>query len=833
MMGWAACGCVLAVLAPASAIAASPRIVRVGSPPLLPAGARVLGALAPTTRLGVTFALAPRDPAALLAFATAVSTPGSGVYGRYLTPRQFAERFGPTRAAVRQVESSLRAHGLAPGSVSANGLSIHVAAPAHALERALHVTLDRLALPGRRTATAAAGAPALDAGIAHLVQAVIGLNGAVIRKPEFVRPPRTRQRAAGELPNTREHVATGGPQPCAAAAAAAPAQSALTSDQLASAYGFSGLYGAGNEGQGQTVALYELEPNDLADITAFQTCYGTHANVSYIPVDGGSGSGIGSGEAALDIEAVIGLAPRANVLVYQGPNSNSNSPGSGPFDLFSRIVSDDQAHVVSASWGQCETVEGTADAAAEATLFEEAAAQGQTIVSAAGDSGSEDCFIPPGTSGANSATQTAVDDPASQPFVTGVGGTALTSLGPRPTESVWNSGCKVVLVIVSCGSGAGGGGISDLWQMPAYQSATPASLNVLNGASSACGGLCREVPDVSADASPSTGFLIYWNGSGSVAGQPTGWQSIGGTSLAAPIWGALFTLANASPGCAGSSLGFVNPALYGIAATAYASNFNDVTSGNNDFTTTNHGEYPAGPGFDMASGLGSPNAASLAPTLCADRLRLAAIGPRSSTVDTLVSIQPTAAGGSGIKYGASGLPDGVFINASTGRIAGTPDRIGVSTVTIQASDAAGAIARTSFLWWIGAPPSVSHASLTGLGRGRPQLKLTLRAGRGALAIDTFVIALPQGLKFGSRARQLRLDGHVPFAATVSHGALAVTLESPSMSVGVHVGYATLMAGRSLVRAVRARHAKRLTLSATATDLLGNATRVAFRVKPSR
>ena len=102
---------------------------------------------------------------------------------------------------------------------------------------------------------------------------------------------------------------TGGPQPCAAAQAAATVQGANTADQIASAYGFTGLYQAGGLGAGQTIAIYELEPNDPSDIAAFQSCYGTQTSVSYVQVDGGAGSGPGSGEAALDIEQAIVLAP--------------------------------------------------------------------------------------------------------------------------------------------------------------------------------------------------------------------------------------------------------------------------------------------------------------------------------------------------------------------------------------------------------------------------------------------------------------------------------------------------------------------------------------------
>ncbi len=138
-------------------------------------------------------------------------------------------------------------------------------------------------------------------------------------------------------------------------------------------------------------------------------------------VDGGAGKGIGQGEAALDIEQLIGLAPKAKLIVYQGPNNNSDNPGTGPYDTLAAMIGQDKVQVISNSWGECETLEGTADAHAENTLLEEAATQGQTFVSAAGDSGSEDCWSPP--PGGNTNNALTVDDPASQPFAIAVGGT--------------------------------------------------------------------------------------------------------------------------------------------------------------------------------------------------------------------------------------------------------------------------------------------------------------------------------------------------------------------------------------------------------------------------
>ena len=132
--------------------------------------------------------------------------------------------------------------------------------------------------------------------------------------------------------------------------------------------------------------------------------------------------GPGSGEAALDIENVIGLAPKANIAVYEGPNS-----GDGPYDTMNAIISQHLAQVVTTSWGQCEPAEGSQQTGAENTLFQEAAAQGMSVLSASGDDGSEDC------DGTGGAPQDAleVDDPASQPYVTGVGGTTLSADSTR------------------------------------------------------------------------------------------------------------------------------------------------------------------------------------------------------------------------------------------------------------------------------------------------------------------------------------------------------------------------------------------------------------------
>jgi subtilase family serine protease len=374
---------------------------------------------------------------------------------------------------------------------------------------------------------------------------------------------------------------TGGPTPtCSNATGLARPGGPYTINQVADAYGFAPLYGSGDLGSGVTVGLYELEPFSQSDINAYQQCFGTSATVQVIGSAGSTGAG--SGEAALDIENVIGLAPDATIKVYEGTNG-----GSGPYDLLQSIVDDPTpAQVVSDSWGMCEADLGKPDIEAEEPLFQQAAVEGQTFLAASGDSGATGC---------GAADPVNPDDPASQQYVTGVGGTTLSAAGPPPTESVWNT-------LANPGGGASGGGISTVWPMLAYQlnANVPGVINQYSS-DAPCGQStdCREVPDVAADADPNTGYVIAWDNT---------WAVIGGTSAAAPVWAGLIALADASDtgSCAPRTpLGFLNPNLYSIAAGANAADaFNDIVSGDNN--PAGSGDYPATTGYDLATGLGTP-----------------------------------------------------------------------------------------------------------------------------------------------------------------------------------------------------------------------------------
>ncbi len=832
-------GGAVAVTASVATGSALSQRVRIGELPRLEASARVIGALAASTPMHVTIALKPRDPAALAAYAAEVSTPGSSLYRHYLTPGQFAQRFGASTGELAAVAGSLRAHGLPPGAVTANHLSVQVTGNAAQVERAFSVTFRRMALASGKQAVVASVAPALDRGIAGDVQAVFGLSSLAAPHPLSVRPALLRPSLRGRVaPLVRPHVATGGPQPCAAATSAAQSQGAYTADQIASAYRFSGLYGAGAQGQGETIALYELEPNDPADIAAYQACYGTNAPVSYIQVDGGAGSGPGAGEAALDIEQAIGLAPKANFLVYQAPNASTDAPGSGPYDLYSTIVSQDRAQVISVSWGTCEQLQGSSNAQAESELFQEAALQGQSFVTATGDEGSEDCNQGNGLPD----TALAVDDPGSQQFVTGVGGTTLGSLGPAPSESAWNNGGNPSGVVGLQG-GAGGGGLSQIWTMPSYQSGAASSLHVIQSNSSGLGcgnsgGYCRQAPDVSADADPGTGYLFYWNGSNTAGPlQPSGWQGIGGTSAAAPVWGALLADVDSSNACRGSAIGFANPALYRAASGAYRSYFNDVTAGNNDLTGTNGGLYTAGAGYDMATGLGTPNAAALASGLCSDALQVDNPGTQVSTVGQPASFRVTtnAPAGTNLSFSASGLPSGLSLNRASGRITGKPNRIGSSSVQLAATDRGLALRAAFFSWRVVGSPTLSQVSLSGVGSGHPALALTITAGSQAPKLSSASIGLPKGLSFGSIARNVAVTGQggrrLAFRARVVGGRLQVIMAKPAPKIRIVIRGAAIEVTRGLSANVRGRRTGALTVSVKTTDAGRHSVATSARIRP--
>ena len=716
--------------------------VRLGAPALRPADATLIGAEPGSTPLQLTVALTSRAPAALAAYAKAVAEPGSTSYRHYLTVSQFARRFGATPAAIAAVRASLRARGLRPGAPAPNGLSIPVRGSAGGVSTAFRTTLTRLRLRGGRIAIANTSAPALAPAVAPDVQAIIGLSTVATPRPAGPATPPPSAATSHDPTDagapgataTAFRPATSGPTPCAAATNEQQAFDTgtpyrpYTINQVAGAYGFTGLYGASDLGAGATIAVFELEGNFPADTAAYRICFGTTGTVHTVKVDGGAPAPNASSddgyETQIDVDNIVGLAPQANVLVYQGPDT-----ASGSYDTDAAIITANRASVLSQSWGLCESQLGGTAIAAEATLFQEAAVQGMTVLAAAGDVGSGDCD----DTGANGNTAQAVNDPAAQPYVTGVGGTTLSSL-TGPVESAWNSAL-----------GATGGGPSETWGAPSFQTNAATALGVDAGGETRSGscpaaalnGYCRLVPDVSADADPYTGYMIYYNGQ---------WTIGDGTSASTPVWAALVALAQSSAGCAGNRLGFINSTLYGGAGAQYAADFSDIATGANGWIP-GMTAFAAQPGYDPVTGLGTPKAAADAAMLCGGPLSISAPATLDTIAGTPVSFQTSAvaAHSQPVTLSATGLPNGVTFNPAVGTFSGTPDVPGQWDVTVQASTATQA--QQIVIPWVVTKPVITIRPLTRLvtALGK-RVRVQVRASDSApLPIAYKLHGLPKGL----------------------------------------------------------------------------------------
>jgi len=523
-------------------------------------------------------ALTQTHQRALRAFIASLSNTASANYHDYLTPGQYARDYGATTTTVSAVRTYLASEGLHGGALSKGHNVLRVSGNSASIARAFDAPVETIRLSDGSLHAHFMATASLPRALAGDVTAVAGLS--------TVQPDTT---------NTSTPQATTAPTTCASAGSSTGTTpnsvGGYTVQQQSALYGFSTAWAAGDTGAGQTIGVYELANFNSGDVSTFFTCYGLSPTLTQINVDGGptttDNAGNAPDEATLDVEEAAALAPGAALEVYQGTQN-----GNGPTDIYSQMASDNTATIITTSWGICEAQTSGA-AVTEQAIFEEMAAQGQTVVAAAGDTGSSDCEGTP-----TPTKPLAVDDPASQPYVTGVGGLTVSDIAPL-SETVWNDNCQ------QKGCGAGGGGQSTLWSRPSWQ--VGPGINTATQTR-------RMVPDLSVMGDPGTGFIQYFTGSANGLCDHTcsgGWGAIGGTSIGAPLVSALVAVSAQS--CAtlsGGRLGFINPSLYAMASTGFV----DVTTGSNNLY--NVGGFNAGVGYDMASGLGSPNGAGFIAGLC-------------------------------------------------------------------------------------------------------------------------------------------------------------------------------------------------------------------------
>jgi kumamolisin len=461
---------------------------------------------------------------------------------RYLTREEYAAGHGADPADLAKVEAFAQVHGLVVVETSEARRSVFLSGTAAAFETAFGTTIEERE-HGGGTYRGRTGPLTVPADLADIVEGVFGIDDRPVAKPHF----QLRKAAPGMQPH-----ATGG---------------SFTPPELAKLYSFP----TGLDGSGQCIAILELGGGSrTADIKAyFQELGLSVPHVKSVRVDGGKNlpttADSADGEVMLDIEVAAAVAPKALIVVYFAPNTDK-----GFLDALTKAIHDtvNKPSVISISWGSAEVNWTTQAKVSFDQALQTAAALGVTVCCASGDNGSGD---------GEADGKAHVDFPASSPFALGCGGTKLVASGTVVTsESVWNE---------NPASSATGGGVSDFFPVPAYQTTTgiPASANP-------GGHKGRGVPDVAGDADPATGYLVRVDGQEFV---------IGGTSAVAPLWAGLIALMNQK---LGRPVGFLNPLLYG--SLLGTGSFRDIASGNN-------GAYSSKTGWDACTGWGTPIGAKL------------------------------------------------------------------------------------------------------------------------------------------------------------------------------------------------------------------------------
>ena len=667
---------VSAPIAPIAEASALPlvRLSQALSP--LPHGSKDIGPLKASQPVTIHVVLPPSNTKALSALLANQYSSASPQYHQWLAPGQFASQFGPSPALLSATSSWLTGQGFS--NITTTNDEVTATAPAATAGNSLGVSFESYRTKGV-VAFAANQPPLLPASLASDGARVLGLDTFPLMSPSLEMSPR---RAATSNP------ATSNPAPCSTASNFASAYGFYTPDQVGAAYGVKSLLSNGQNGNGQNIALFELGQHSPSDVATYKSCFGLSNSTTTQLVDGGAqpDSG-GTAEADADFEEAATLAPAASLTYYEGPNSLG-----GSYDTWNAIVSNDTSSVVSTSWGFCELgAQMGGSISSYDPLFEQAAAQGQSVMSASGDSGSEGCFP------VNTSTTTYTQYPASDPWVTGVGGTSLLSPGD---EVAWND-CQFT-TSSSCafsGGGAGGGGLSRYVTRPSWQ---PADFS-WGSSSNPCGTTCREVPDISANAG--VGQTYFVNGV---------WGAAGGTSVAAPLIAAM--TADRDVNCR-TPTGDLAPTLYSLAAGGvYGTALNQVTAGDNDLTRTYGGaDYPAGTGYNLATGLGSPEAAGLS---CAE---VTGISATSGTAGESVTITGLGLESATISFGSTAATT-VSSASSTSITVKVP--AGSGTPAVSATSPEGSGTETVAFSYLGPPTLSSISPQSGPSSGQTEVTIT-------------------------------------------------------------------------------------------------------------
>jgi subtilase family serine protease len=594
------------------AVSEAARVVLSGSRTPRVRAAQDLGPISPDTRIpGITLVFRRSDAqeAALQDLLTAQQNTTSSEYHHWLTPESFASRFGIADADIATTESWLVSHGFQIDNVARSRDRITFSGTAAQVQAAFGTQLRHYQTEGELHV-----APASDL---TLPTDLASVTAAVLHLSDF-RPK----------PNVRSQ-----PRPHPDFTSVSTQTHYLDPKDIATMYDLNPLYQEQYSGTGQGLAVVGQSFVNTVAIGTFQGNLAQANNINTVLVPGTGVEAFSpgdEGESEIDLEYTSSIATNANIFfVYVGNNQNYDV-----FDALAFAITENVAPVVSISYGACELAISQNELNQDNALFEEAAAQGQTLVASAGDNGSTACAPFTSAQGVTTAEQQAlsVNFPASSPYVTAVGGTQMAAgtftagassyWASATTSNVVNSLLSYIPEVAwnessaTNGIAAGGGGTSAYFPRPTWQSVVPGIPT----------GTYRLLPDIALQSSiASPGFLLCTSDpamvnlqgqtnscSNGLTGSSSQFTVAGGTSFAAPIFAGFIAILNGFEHTAGQ--GNINPVLYSLAANpaSYAAAFHDITSGTNacvaaaaNCSTAGQTSYTATTGYDEATGLGS------------------------------------------------------------------------------------------------------------------------------------------------------------------------------------------------------------------------------------
>jgi subtilase family serine protease len=556
----------------------------------------------PIASVTIRFKRSPAQESALQGLLTAQQDPTSSSYRQWLTPEQFNAQFGMAASDVGKVTAWLGAQGLTVIEVARGGGFVRFSGTAAQVEAALHTQLHTVRLNGE-THFSNVAPPQLPTALAAVTAGVTGLDDFHLKPRQHVTI------AAGDAASVSAQ--TAGQHTASPLAthpqytSSASGENYLTPADFYTIYDETPLLSAGLNGTGITIAVVGQTDITLSDVANFRVQAGLSVNTPTVKLygkDPGSASQDDYYESMTDLEWSGATAPAATVLFV---NSTDAIDGS-----LTEAIDNNLAPIIADSYGDCEQDVGTTALLGYEQLVEQANAQGQTVVAAAGDDGATDCDY----DAAAASQGLAVDFPASMPNVTGVGGTMFNEAGGTYwsatntagggsalsyiPEAVWNESSSTDLA-------AGGGGASVYFTKPSWQVGTPADDS-------------RDVPDVALNAGAAhVPYLICTqsfctSGFRNYAGYL---DANGGTSVSAQAFAGILAIAEQK---AGARLGNLNPTIYALGTSTYAASvYHDIVVGNNDSNcyagtpncpASGVEGYSAAAGYDLASGWGSVDA---------------------------------------------------------------------------------------------------------------------------------------------------------------------------------------------------------------------------------